>query len=314
MELSEDQRVVPDKVLVRIAGIAYTIISVDPDLKFQIRGPIRNFLLQKATPDMTIKARWDDISAMEFGGQIIFEASKFQQLLQRGDIYIFSFTSPVLGSIPYKVALVNKDFTKGEVLLHRLYFDISRPVYPLEYPLDELLFINFLARGRGVQVHACGVVDAVEGGHLFLGQSGAGKSTIARLLESEPGVTILSDDRIVLRKMENKIWMYGTPWHGEAGLAFPGKAPLTRIYFLTHGQKNELVQQGKAEALARLLACSFPPFYDRDALDFTLGFLEEVVKNVPCYELRFKPDKSVVNFIRRLNYSEYYSSVLNLHH
>jgi hypothetical protein len=92
--------------------------------------------------------------------------------------------------------------------------------------------------------------------------------------------------------------MYGTPWHGEAGLASPAKAPLTRIYFLKHGEKNELVVQKQADSISRLFVCSFPPFYSGEGIDFTLGFLEDVVKNVPCYELKFIPDKSVVEFIQ----------------
>jgi hypothetical protein len=131
-----------------------------------------------------------------------------------------------------------------------------------------------------------------------LGQSGAGKTTIAKLWEKEPGVTILSDDRIILRKMENTIWMYGTPWHGDAMLASPSRAPITTIHFLQKGQKNELISQEPTNSITSLFACSFPLFYNRGALDFTLGFLEDVVRNVPCYELKFKPDKSVVEFIQ----------------
>ncbi len=193
---------------------------------------------------------------------------------------------------------MNKDFSRSEVLLHRTYFDTNQPVYPLEYPLDELHFINFLSLGRGVEVHACGVIDSKGQGHLFVGQSGAGKTTIARIWQNEPDVTILSDDRIVLRKVRNKIWMYGTPWHGEAGLASPARSPLTRIYLLRHGQENELIHQNMVEALSRLFACSFVPFYNPKALDFTLGFFEEVVKAVPSYEFRFKPDKGVVELIQ----------------
>jgi hypothetical protein len=94
--------------------------------------------------------------------------------------------------------------------------------------------------------------------------------------------------------------MYGTPWHGDAGFASPARAPLRKIYFLRHGQRNELLPQGLTEALAHLFACSFPPFYNREALDFTLGLLESVVKTVPSYELTFMPDKKVVKFIQEL--------------
>ena len=84
--------------------------------------------------------------------------------------------------------------------------------YPLEYPLDELLIINLLAQGRGVEVHAAGVIDPEGCGHLFLGQSGGGKTTISRLWQGVERAEILSDeDRIILRKEAGRIWMYGTP-------------------------------------------------------------------------------------------------------
>jgi hypothetical protein len=156
---------------------------------------------------------------------------------------------------------------------------------------------HFLARGKGVEIHACGVLDSQGWGHLFVGQSGAGKTTIAKLWESEIGVTVLSDDRIILRKMENTIWMYGTPWHGDAGLASPERAEVKGIYFLRHGKENELIAINRADSIGHLFACSFPPFYSREGIDFTLGFLESVVKEVPCYELKFTPNKSVVELL-----------------
>jgi hypothetical protein len=204
-----------------------------------------------------------------------------------------------LGPVPYKVASFDREFTSGEVCLHHPYFPLRPPLYPLDYPLDELLLVNLLAQGRGVDVHACGAVDSKGNGHLFVGQSGAGKTTLARLWQNQSGITIFSDDRIILRREGTALWMYGTPWHGEAELASPGRAPITRVYFLSKGIKNELVPLRKSDAASRLFACSFPPFYSREGLDFTLSFLEEVVKKIPCYELRFLPDERAAEFILR---------------
>jgi hypothetical protein len=282
----------------RIADIAIAIASVDPTLKLQIEGAAEKFIDSERKPDITIEAKWGDLSKVIRGGKKIFDSGSLWQLYHSDRSYLFSFTSPILGSTPYKVARTNKNFTKGEVLLHRPYFDKDQSIYPLEYPLDELLFINFLSSGRGVEVHACGVVESMGRGHLFLGQSGAGKTTIAKLWQKEPGVTVLSDDRIILRQDDGKFWIYGTPWHGDAGLASPSRAPLTAVYFLEKGQKNELVAQKATDSISRLFTCSFPPFYNRDALDFSLGFLEGVVRDAPCYELKFIPDKSVVEFIQ----------------
>jgi hypothetical protein len=120
---------------------------------------------------------------------------------------------------------------------------------------------------------------------------------MARLWEDDPGVTILSDDRIILRKINNQIWMYGTPWHGEAGFAAPTRAPLNKVYFLRKGAENQIFPLKEAESITRFFSCCFPLFYNRDAVDFTLRFFDEVAKSVPCYELGFLPDKTTVRFL-----------------
>jgi hypothetical protein len=291
------KRQATDQCLLKIADITCALVAADPALRIKIEGATQKFLIQKATPDITIHARWDDLSKILPSGDKIFDSGAVWQLHQQDETYLFSYKSPIFGPIPYKVATVQKDFARGEVLLHRQYFDTDQSTYPLEYPLDELLFVNFLALGRGVEVHSCGIVDASGNGYLFVGQSEAGKTTMARLWSDEPGITILSDDRIILREVDGKIWMFGTPWHGEAGFALPAAAPLTHIYFLQKGVKNELLPQGKAEAAARLFSCCFTPLYFPEVVKFTLAFFEEVVRAVPLHELRFLPDKSVLDLI-----------------
>jgi len=280
-----------------IADITFALLTDDPDLKIGVDGATKKFLIAGGDPDVKVIARRGNLHEKTIG-KMIFDSGSLWKLYLRNGYYCFRFTSSVSGRRPYKTAFFNNEFNAGEVYFHHNDLNDNQPVYPLEYPLCELIVNHFLARGKGTEIHACGLVDSLGRGHLFVGQSGAGKSTMARLWEDESGVIVLSDDRIILRKMGNKIWMYGTPWHGEAMFASPTRAPLKTIYFLEKGQKHELISQKQAGSVSRLFTCSFPPFYNRDALDFTLGFLEEVVKKVPCYELRFKPDKSVVEFIK----------------
>ena len=245
---------------------------------------------------MTIETYWDDLSSIRVDNKI-FDSGSVWQLYQKNGTYLFSLNSQIFGPIPYKIAKTQKDFTSVDVALHRPYFNPDEPVYPLEYPLDELLLINLLSLERGVEVHACGVIDPSGDGQLFIGQSGAGKTTMARLWHDIPGATILSDDRIILRQIDKKLWMYGTPWHGEAMLASPDRAPLTRIHFLEKGSRNEFISLRDPVALGRLITCSFIPFYSEPGLAFTLRFFEELVKAIPCGEMRFVPDRSVVEFI-----------------
>ena len=265
-------------------------------------GAMRQFLVEDGDPDLRLQARWGKLDAVS-GGEPLFDSGGLWRLVAANGSLRFSFTSPALGPLPYKMASVDRGFTAGEVWLHQPYFPSALPANPLEYPLDELLLIHLLAAGRGVEVHACGVMDSGGQGYLFAGQSGAGKTTMARLWQMAEGargaggVMILSDDRIILRKIDGTVWMYGTPWHGEAAMARAARAPMAGIYLLRHGQSNKLVSLRPSDAAARLLACSFPPFYHSGGLDFTLGFLEQVVEAVPCHELWFTPDERVVTLV-----------------
>jgi hypothetical protein len=279
-----------------IAGIVLRITSPDPDLKIEMEEENGKFLLPPTSSDLFMETRWSDLSAIRPAGEKTFHAETWQ--LYRGvDKDVFTFTSPVFGPIPYRAALAREKFTRIEVQLHEPYFHGRPKVHPLEYPLLEILFMNYLASGKGALVHACGVVDSEGRGHLFLGQSGAGKTTLTRFWQDEPGTLVLSDDRIILRWVEGTPWMYGTPWHGEAGTSSPDRAPLKGIYFLKKGQENGLAPMEKALALGRLVACSFPPFYDPEGLGFTLNFFEKILTAVPAYELEFFPSGKVVDLV-----------------
>jgi hypothetical protein len=164
---------------------------------------------------------------------------------------------------------------------------------PFAAPLDELLVVNLLALGRGIHVHALGVVHK-ERALVFSGVSGAGKSTLAELWKKRE-VKILSDDRISIRKQDRRAWAYGTPWHGDARISLPVKAPLTAIYFIEHGKENRIIPISVNEATKRLMVRCFPTFYLQGGLEYTLSFITELVQEIPCYELQFTPDQRAIN-------------------
>jgi hypothetical protein len=210
----------------------------------------------------------------------------------------FYFSSSTVSPVPYKAAWFDPGFERGHVVLNREAIPVERPVFPLEYPLDELVMMHRLALGEGVEVHALGLADQDGSGYLFLGHSGAGKSTTARLWMAEPGVQLLSDDRIILRKHDGKFWMYGTPWHGDAGVASPGRAPLSAIFLLEQAPANELGTISQPTAAAELFARAFVPHYLESGIQFTLGFLDQLTRSVPCSILRFTPTLSAVEAVR----------------
>ncbi|UCF01982.1 MAG: hypothetical protein JSV14_16780 [Deltaproteobacteria bacterium] len=169
---------------------------------------------------------------------------------------------------------------------------------PFHGPTMELLLVNYLARGRGVIIHGC-AVDLDGRGLLFVGESGAGKSTLARMWDQEKGVEVLSDDRTIVRKQEDEYWMYGTPWHGEAQYGSPRALRLERIFFLRHGPDHSIKQITGIEAVSKFLTCSFPPYWNPQAMEFTMELFSDLTAHIPCEQLTFKPERSIVNLIEK---------------
>ncbi|MGH9517311.1 MAG: hypothetical protein ACRD3P_16715 [Terriglobales bacterium] len=227
-----------------------------------------------------------------------FESSAIWRVFHAGDALVFDFSSPLVGPQPYKRMCVSSDFSDAEVMLSRSASERCGKISPLEYPACELLIINYLAHhGLGVEVHGCGLIDRDTGGHLFLGHSGAGKSTTARLWESFRAPEILSDDRILLRLYDGQLWMYGTPWHGEAAFASPAKVRLDRIHLLRHGAGNKFSCLPQARAVAEIFARSFPPFHSASGVEGSIEFIKRALDAVPCNEFEFLPDASSVTAV-----------------
>jgi hypothetical protein len=230
----------------------------------------------------------------------LFDSGGIWTAHEDGAGFIFDFTTPIFGPKPYKRLCVDRSFRRASLLLNRRNYP-DGVVSPLEYPADELLIMHRLAAENGVEFHGCGLVDAECGGQLFLGHSGAGKSTTTRLWKSMRDVRVLSDDRIIVRHAgampRRETWMYGTPWHGEAAFALPERAPLQRIFIIEHGSQNRIRPLSKGRAVAEMFSRCFVPFYNRQHLEATLACLNQIADALPCYRLEFIPAPSAVEMI-----------------
>lgn len=281
----------------RIGGISFALfapasmdVALDPEMTpFQV-GVSRT--------DVRLDVDWADRLQMP-SASALFDSGGLWSLFEESNGYAFYLRTSFLGAAPYKAAWFDRDFRRGRISLARQFYNPSRSVNPLEYPLDELLAMHRLSCEGGVEVHAVGVVDEFGRGHLFIGHSGAGKSTTARLWQKRHGARILSDDRIILRIENGRPRMYGTPWHGDAGLALADSADLSAIYFLEHGSCNKLMPLPAIRAAAEVLARSFVPHHSADALESTLWSLDRITRQTPCSLFQFVPDQSAVEMICR---------------
>jgi hypothetical protein len=294
----------------RVGGVSVEIVgesSTDVSLVSSLE-PFR--VIEKAS-DINIQIEWVATLPASSGCQL-FDSGSVWQLYERNHAFQFDFQTPILGKGSYKRLLVDDQFCRASLLISDECFENRAAAAPLEYPLDELLIMHRLTQERAIELHGVGVVGPDGASNLFIGHSGAGKSTTARLWTSLHDVKILSDDRIIIREdtgrentgRENKdsedaseIFMYGTPWHGEAHFALPDRAPLQRIFVLEHGRGNMLTRLTRSQVVAELFARAFVPFHRHEYVDSALSFLERVADTVPCYRYSFEPNERAVERI-----------------
>jgi hypothetical protein len=227
-------------------------------------------------------------------GEKIFDSLPIWALYRQNDGLIIKLFETMNGLS--RSLCIPRDFNQAD-----LYFTEPNGSFldPFFGPTIELLMVNYLDRVGSIIVHACGI-DYRGEGLLFVGESGAGKSTLTRIWNKEKGVEILSDDRIIIRKMNDQYWMYGTPWHGDARFASPAKVKLEKIFFIKHSPANSAKEVAGSFPVLQFLKASFPPYWDKGCMEFAMEFFNDLVAAVPCRDLSFVPDVKIVGFVDNL--------------
>jgi MoaA/NifB/PqqE/SkfB family radical SAM enzyme len=243
------------------------------------------------------------------------------------------------GSPLHRVAVFNPDHTHGTIYSPPRDLEHIRKDgwHSLSlFPTDQIWLAPLLADRQAVLLHSAAAI--VNGqGLLFVGHSDAGKSTTMELLKAARGgqgdketgrqvdketrraelqVEILCDDRNVVRKWDSPAicptqhatrntqsgWrVHGTWSHGTTADVSPASAPLAAILFLQQDTRNELVPLTDRKAIwRRLLATLIKPMVTAEWWQKELDVLEQIVKEVMCYTMRFDQSGAIVSELVKL--------------
>lgn len=216
-------------------------------------------------------------------GNKIFSTSIWN-ICECRDKYYLRISYPDTAYPPPRVGIFSKDFSEGKIYCP---IGFNQPLYT---PLDQIVVTNFLT-GKGLLIHACGI-GVNNKGYLFVGQSGKGKTTIAEL-SKKIGAKVLSDDRVIIRILKGRVYIFGTPWHGDFAEISNDSFILKKMFFLTHGKENKVVPVSNLNAVYEIIRHSFPPFWNKRAVDFSLSFSESIVKKIEVYKLIFRKDLNI---------------------
>ena len=271
--------------------IGDTTISVEADLQphaMEIPATYRPFIKDGKT-DITL--RMHEKNHLTTVGEKIFESPPIWSLYRHNGVSALRIYEHIPGY--GRTLVLPQDIVNAD-----LYFDNpnGNRKDPFYGPTLELLMVNYLAQERGIIIHGCGIKQN-DCGIIFVGESGAGKTTIANIWSRESDVEILSDDRTIVRKKDGHFWIYGTPWHGEGKFGSPGSAKLEQIFFIQHGQTNSISNSTKAHSVAQFLKCSFPTFWDAEGLEYSMDVFSDLAASVSCRTLSSKADSSIIDYV-----------------
>ena len=138
-------------------------------------------------------------------------------------------------------------------------------------------------------------------GYLFLGHSGTGKSTHARMwLEAFEDAWLLNDDNPILRVMEDgEVRVYGSPWSGKTPCYNNAYARVGGIVKLSQAPHNKIRTLSLPEAYAYMLSSASGLKMEKQMADCMYETIKHVITHVKCYHLACLPNTEAAEVAQR---------------
>ncbi len=167
--------------------------------------------------------------------------------------------------------------------------------------LDNALMIMFAMASActgTVLFHAAAV--SLDGhGYMFLGKSGTGKSTHARLwLEHIPGTELMNDDNPAVRIKDGTAVVYGTPWSGKTPCYRNVSAPLGGIVLLSQAPYNRIVPLTGIGAYAAIVPSISGKRWDPKIADGLHDTEDKIAGTVTVWHLDCLPDADAAHLCK----------------
>lgn len=174
-----------------------------------------------------------------------------------------------------------------------LYIPDAMPLSEISFHINNALMLAyalFTCSEQRLMVHASVIINDGKG-YIFLGRSGTGKSTHARLwLKHIEGSRLLNDDNPVVYLKEGKVYVSGTPWSGKTPCYINEEYPLAGIVRLSQAPHNLIKAARGIQAYVSLKPSCSCMLWNKKMSDDLSDTVEKVVSIVPVWHLECLPD------------------------
>lgn len=160
-----------------------------------------------------------------------------------------------------------------------------------------MLLYAFTTLYRQTLLMHAAVVGRQGKGYLFLGHSGTGKSTHARLWQQAfNDAWLLNDDNPVVRLQEDgTVLVYGSPWSGKTPCYINRQLPVGAIVQLARAPHNAIRPMRLAHAYAYMLSSVSGLKFMPEMMDALYDTIARVIQTVPTYYLECLPDTAAAS-------------------
>lgn len=128
--------------------------------------------------------------------------------------------------------------------------------------------------------------------YVFTAPSGTGKSTHTALWRKhfKNKVTMINDDKPIIRKQNGIFYAYGTPWMGKSEIGSNIKAPVKAVFILKRGNENSCKRVKTSEVFKEILEATIVP-NEKENMSKLLGLLDEFFSSVKLFRLICNTDE-----------------------
>ena len=282
---------------INIADILIDLSSPIPATELGILNRLGPFFGTPEKLQAHIKLNWKESSnPLSPKGNLIYDPGRTWKMYHTESNYYAALTYHITGQKEIIKGLLCANPDWDNLILTELR---TGPNWQslLNIGASELILRNVMLFTGGIVFHSSALDDNGKG-ILFVGHSGAGKSTQAELWSEEAGVTIINHDRNAVRIDDGKPICYGTPWGGTENITRNHSAPLSALILVEQAADNYIQEVTPMAAASILSACAYLPYWDASLMIRAMENLNTILKNVPVYRLYCRPEKEVVSLVR----------------
>ncbi len=130
-------------------------------------------------------------------------------------------------------------------------------------------------------------------GYAFVAKSGTGKSTqVSNWLRYIPNCDLMNDDNPIMRIVDGKTMIYGSPWSGKTSCFRNVKAELGALTCIERSLSNSVERLSGLKAYARIMPSCSTMKWDCNINNKISNVLAEVLSTTPAYVLYCLPDRN----------------------